>query len=187
MPTKAELNTSAESEKSVSVSTSSTIINTNTSEERKPLLSTRLGPPPIRMNSVTTTQCKFWPNCTFKDKCIFTHPKCKFDDHCKNANCAYKHSSIRNLASGIQIQTSKPEIQQCKFFPSCHSLNCPFFHPTPCKFGLGCNDDKCKNYHPGETRGQKSKKNLSTIVSGGLIKKKPLPATHLLKWTKSGV
>lgn len=41
-----------------------------------------------------TEECKFFPKCTYGDKCLFIHPEtlCKYADACNRMNCAFKHS-----------------------------------------------------------------------------------------------
>ena len=38
----------------------------------------------------------------------------------------------------------------CRFFPACNNVNCTFFHPKPCRFGLSCKvkDKGCPFFHP---------------------------------------
>jgi len=142
--------------------------------------------------------CKFWPNCTFSDKCMFSHPPCKFNTKCTKPNCPYKHIGFvkntipiprqphpKSLNSGrphpgnLQGNTGAPAggittgnnaVKTCKYFPKCHTMSCPYFHPTPCRYGTGCTDLMCKNYHPGVTV---AKKKFTTTTKSN---------TDLFKW-----
>ncbi|CAG7833999.1 unnamed protein product [Allacma fusca] len=145
-------------------------------------------------------QCKYWPECTFKDKCIYPHPKCKFGENCTKPQCPYKHDSgVFGNGSGSNTEahaSTKGSNEnnegkiQCKFFPKCHSMSCQFYHPSPCRFGvgctdakLGCTDAKCKNFHPGQTVGQQRSKNkLFGAVTRPKSYRAPPPAAHLLRW-----
>ena len=53
-------------------------------------------------------ECKFFPKCTYGEKCLFIHPEiaCKFGDSCTRMNCSYKHNS-RNRAQN-QLSFMKP-------------------------------------------------------------------------------
>jgi hypothetical protein len=39
---------------------------------------------------------------------------------------------------------------KCKFFPNCSDMNCPFLHPKPCRYGMGCanRNTTCQFSHP---------------------------------------
>lgn len=91
--------------------------------------------------------CKAFPNCKFRDKCLFIHPNCKYDAFCKRKDCVFTHASRRNFACPPPV-VSSPSVQQCKFFPHCTNIKCPFFHPKPCKFGVACQSSSCPYTHP---------------------------------------
>lgn len=43
--------------------------------------------------------------------------------------------------------TSTPMV--CRFFPNCSNVQCTFYHPKPCRFGMQCmNKSVCTFYHP---------------------------------------
>uniref|UniRef100_A0A131XD31 Zinc finger CCCH domain-containing protein 14 n=1 Tax=Hyalomma excavatum TaxID=257692 RepID=A0A131XD31_9ACAR len=91
--------------------------------------------------------CKAFPNCKFRDKCLFIHPNCKYDAFCKRKDCLFTHASRRNFSCPPPV-VSSPSVQQCKFYPHCTNLKCPFFHPKPCKFGPACQSSSCPYSHP---------------------------------------
>ncbi|KAK7098921.1 zinc finger CCCH domain-containing protein 14-like [Littorina saxatilis] len=113
-----------------------------------------------------TVQCKTFPMCKFGEKCLYIHPNCRFDSKCARPDCPYTHSSRRSVPTyqpayqpeyrpppPPPVITPSPRSlnpPQCKFFPACSNLSCPFFHPKPCRFGLTCkNREKgCPFYHP---------------------------------------
>lgn len=123
-----------------------------------------------------TTSCKTFPHCKFGEKCLYIHPNCKFDSKCTRRDCPFTHASRRgNLTTVIQqivpvpLQTpaftpaqpwstpnllSSPFPKQggqlnCKFYPNCRNMSCPFNHPKPCRYGLACmNKTSCTFYHP---------------------------------------
>uniref|UniRef100_A0A023GC46 Zinc finger CCCH domain-containing protein 14 n=1 Tax=Amblyomma triste TaxID=251400 RepID=A0A023GC46_AMBTT len=92
--------------------------------------------------------CKAFPNCKFRDKCLFIHPNCKYDAFCKRKDCVFTHASRRNFTAPTPPVVSSPSVQQCKFFPHCTNIKCPFFHPKPCKFGVACQSSSCPYTHP---------------------------------------
>ncbi|XP_077535044.1 nuclear polyadenosine RNA-binding 2 isoform X3 [Haemaphysalis longicornis] len=95
--------------------------------------------------------CKAFPKCKFGDRCLFIHPNCKYDAFCKRKDCPFTHASRRTFAPGPPpppTALSSPPVQQCKFFPHCTNLKCPFFHPKPCKFGAKCQSATCPYTHP---------------------------------------
>ncbi|KAH9377727.1 hypothetical protein HPB48_015877 [Haemaphysalis longicornis] len=95
--------------------------------------------------------CKAFPKCKFGDRCLFIHPNCKYDAFCKRKDCPFTHASRRTFAPGPPpppAALSSPPVQQCKFFPHCTNLKCPFFHPKPCKFGAKCQSATCPYTHP---------------------------------------
>ncbi|XP_065052196.1 zinc finger CCCH domain-containing protein 14-like [Rhopilema esculentum] len=104
--------------------------------------------------------CRTFPNCNFKEKCIFVHPMCKFDGRCSNSSCPYNHSlksspflQYSSKAFGREAAIdSKPPKPICKFVPNCTRSNCPFRHPIskPCRYGSGCKRINCPFHH--ETR-----------------------------------
>uniref|UniRef100_A0A131YUT0 Zinc finger CCCH domain-containing protein 14 n=1 Tax=Rhipicephalus appendiculatus TaxID=34631 RepID=A0A131YUT0_RHIAP len=91
--------------------------------------------------------CKAFPNCKYRDKCLFIHPNCKYDAFCKRKDCLFTHASRRSFACPPPV-VSSPSVQQCKFYPHCTNLKCPFFHPKPCKFGAACQSSSCPYSHP---------------------------------------
>ncbi|XP_077511546.1 nuclear polyadenosine RNA-binding 2 [Amblyomma americanum] len=107
--------------------------------------------------------CKAFPNCKFRDKCLFIHPNCKYDAFCKRKDCVFTHASRRNFTCPPPV-VSSPSVQQCKFFPHCTNIKCPFFHPKPCKFGVACQSSSCPYTHP----------------EGGCV-----PPPSKLKWTSA--
>ncbi|XP_017046872.1 zinc finger CCCH domain-containing protein 14 [Drosophila ficusphila] len=116
-----------------------------------------------------TAPCKSFPNCKFADKCMYSHPKCKFDMACMSVDCNYAHSGQRDL-SHVQLAapplsshvipvqnyksisapvTSTTATTMCKYYPNCSKLGCTFYHPKPCRFGKNCvNKLECIFYHP---------------------------------------
>lgn len=116
-----------------------------------------------------TAPCKSFPNCKFADKCMYSHPKCKFDLACMSIDCNYAHSGQRDL-SHVQLAapplsshvipvqnyksisapvTSTTATTMCKYYPNCSKLGCTFYHPKPCRFGKNCvNKLECIFYHP---------------------------------------
>lgn len=95
--------------------------------------------------------CKAFPKCKFGDRCLFIHPNCKYDAFCKRKDCPFTHASRRTFAPGPPpppTALSSPPVQQCKFFPHCTNIKCPFFHPKPCKFGAKCQSATCPYTHP---------------------------------------
>ena len=134
----------------------------------------------------SAAQCKYWPECSFKDKCIYPHPKCKFADNCTKPDCPYKHDRVQTSATPGDAKNGESNGDGkvlCKFFPKCHSMSCQFYHPSPCRFGVGCTDAKCRNFHPGSTVGQqRAQSKMFTAVGGRANYRAPPPAAHLLRW-----
>ena len=111
-----------------------------------------------------TIHCKTFPMCKFGEKCLYIHPNCRFDSKCARPDCPYTHSSRRSIPAFpapqiIPVYHPPPPQQfappshginppQCKFFPACSNMSCPFFHPRPCRFGLACKNKGCPFYHP---------------------------------------
>ncbi|KAI6250455.1 Nuclear polyadenylated RNA-binding protein NAB2 [Erysiphe necator] len=101
------------------------------------------------------TTCKYNLNCTNKD-CKFAHQSpaapagtnidykdtCTFGAACKNRKCTGKHPSP---AQKIAHQTEL----DCKYFPNCTNLRCPFKHPTMplCRNGAECITSDCMFTH----------------------------------------
>ncbi|KAL1505412.1 hypothetical protein ABEB36_004984 [Hypothenemus hampei] len=79
--------------------------------------------------------CQTFPQCKFGSRCLFIHPKCKFGTSCTKRDCLYTHPS-----TGLKLSAGAAEIQNCKFFPNCNNIKCPFFHPKLCKFGKDCSN-----------------------------------------------
>ncbi|CAH1790723.1 unnamed protein product [Owenia fusiformis] len=124
-----------------------------------------------------TTPCKTFPNCTFGDKCLYVHPSCKFDAKCTRADCPFTHSTKHlaqpqrgPVAKFAPIQTAHPVLPlppsnsqnsrqtNCKFYPECTNMNCPFNHPKMCRYGVGCGrKDTCSFTHPKVPTGSKLK------------------------------
>ncbi|KAH8294189.1 hypothetical protein KR054_009272 [Drosophila jambulina] len=116
-----------------------------------------------------TAPCKSFPNCKFADKCMYSHPKCKYDMACMSVDCNFAHSGQRDL-SHVQLTapplsshvipvqnyksisapvTSTTATTMCKYYPNCSKLGCTFYHPKPCRFGKNCvNKLECIFYHP---------------------------------------
>ncbi|XP_030376239.1 zinc finger CCCH domain-containing protein 14 isoform X2 [Scaptodrosophila lebanonensis] len=116
-----------------------------------------------------TAPCKSFPNCKFADKCMYSHPKCKFDMACMSVDCNYAHSGPRDL-SHVQLTapplsshvipvqnyksisapiTTTTATTMCKYYPNCTNLGCTFYHPKPCRYGKNCiNKLECVFYHP---------------------------------------
>ncbi|KAH8386005.1 hypothetical protein KR200_012233 [Drosophila serrata] len=116
-----------------------------------------------------TAPCKSFPNCKFADKCMYSHPKCKYDMSCMSVDCNFAHSGQRDL-SHVQLTapplsshvipvqnyksisapvTSTTATTMCKYYPNCSKMGCTFYHPKPCRFGKNCvNKLECIFYHP---------------------------------------
>ncbi len=102
-----------------------------------------------------STICKYNLACTIKD-CKFAHQSpaappgvtidvsdvCSYGAACKNHKCVGRHPSP---AAKRVFQNE----QDCKFFPNCTNLKCPFKHPEmpPCRNGGDCAVDGCKFTH----------------------------------------
>ena len=111
-----------------------------------------------------TVHCKTFPMCKFGEKCLYIHPNCRFDSKCVRPDCPYTHSSRRSIPlfqapqiipvyrppapQQFTLPSHSVNPPQCKFFPSCSNMSCPFFHPKPCRFGLTCKNKGCPFYHP---------------------------------------
>ncbi|XP_073817069.1 nuclear polyadenosine RNA-binding 2 [Musca autumnalis] len=116
-----------------------------------------------------TAPCKSFPNCKYADKCMYSHPKCKYDLACVNLDCNFSHSGPRSSSllepaapplssSVVPVQNYKSisstavtgpvSSTTCKFFPNCTKSACPFYHPKPCRYGKNCiNKLECLFYH----------------------------------------
>ncbi|KAM8705690.1 hypothetical protein ACLKA7_010054 [Drosophila subpalustris] len=116
-----------------------------------------------------TAPCKSFPNCKFADKCMYSHPKCKFDLACMSIDCNFAHSGNRDL-SHVQLAapplsshvipvqnyksisapaTATTATTMCKYYPNCSKVGCTFYHPKPCRYGKNCiNKLECIFYHP---------------------------------------
>ncbi|XP_023308551.2 uncharacterized protein DDB_G0287625 [Lucilia cuprina] len=116
-----------------------------------------------------TSACKSFPNCKFADKCLYSHPRCKYDLACVNLDCNFSHSGPRSASllepTAPPISSSVVPVQNyksisstaitgpvssttCKFFPNCTKTSCPFYHPKPCRYGKNCiNKLECMFYH----------------------------------------
>lgn len=125
--------------------------------------------------------CKTFPYCKFGDKCLYIHPNCKFDAKCTRMDCPYTHSSKRMglmaptvihkivkvpmqpyIPTMVQYPSVQSQSTQCRFFPNCTNMSCPFTHPKPCRYGIGCmNKSSCTFFHP------------------------PLPGKDKLKWSSA--
>ncbi|XP_034117695.1 zinc finger CCCH domain-containing protein 14 [Drosophila albomicans] len=113
--------------------------------------------------------CKSFPNCKFADKCMYSHPKCKFDLACMSIDCNFAHSGNRDLSHAqlaapplsshvIPVQnyksisapaTGTTATTMCKYYPNCTKVGCTFYHPKPCRYGKNCiNKLECIFYHP---------------------------------------
>lgn len=101
------------------------------------------------------TMCKFNLKCT-KKECIYAHQSpaapagtivdvsdvCSFGAACKNRKCVGRHPSpYQRVAHASE--------QDCKYFPNCTNVLCPFRHPDtpPCRFGADCTRPDCKFVH----------------------------------------
>lgn len=47
-----------------------------------------------------------FPNCKFGDKCLYLHPKCKFDQSCTRPECNFMHT----VPIVISVKTSAPPL-----------------------------------------------------------------------------
>ncbi|ENN72833.1 hypothetical protein YQE_10533, partial [Dendroctonus ponderosae] len=83
--------------------------------------------------------CQTFPHCKFRDSCLFLHPKCKFSAGCTKRECPYEHGSFK-APQNAKFSNTSLSLQSCRFFPNCINVNCPFYHPKPCKFGKYCNN-----------------------------------------------
>ncbi|XP_044749183.1 zinc finger CCCH domain-containing protein 14 [Coccinella septempunctata] len=93
--------------------------------------------------------CEQFPFCKFGDKCLYIHPNCKFGTSCTKRDCPYSHSNgfgVKNPAAAITIKPQVMKVQICKFFPQCMNMNCIFYHPKPCKYGIYCKNQSVCNY-----------------------------------------
>ncbi|XP_061173025.1 zinc finger CCCH domain-containing protein 14-like [Saccostrea echinata] len=115
-----------------------------------------------------TMPCKMFPQCKFGDKCLYIHPNCKFDAQCTRKDCPFTHASKRNTSTTVIqkiVQVPVPMAASygssfnkaptpntpitCRFFPNCSNVQCTFYHPKPCRFGIKCmNKPTCTFYHP---------------------------------------
>ncbi|KAL9889426.1 nuclear polyadenosine RNA-binding 2 [Glossina fuscipes fuscipes] len=103
--------------------------------------------------------CKSFPNCKYADKCMYSHPKCKYDLACVNLDCNFSHSGPRRASllessapplsshvvpvqnyKSISATTTMGPVSSttCKYFPNCTKSTCPFYHPKPCRYGKNC-------------------------------------------------
>lgn len=57
-----------------------------------------------------TSACKSFPNCKFADKCLYSHPRCKYDLACVNLDCNFSHSGPR---SASLLEPTAPPL--CKY------------------------------------------------------------------------
>ncbi|ESP02911.1 hypothetical protein LOTGIDRAFT_212433 [Lottia gigantea] len=137
-----------------------------------------------------TQPCKLFPQCKFSDKCLYIHPNCKYDAKCSRPDCPYTHATRRlTPAVGLpqvlslphQVIVSAPPSyhqslvpppptssskKQCLYYPNCTNMNCSFYHPTPCRFGMSCRNRFCTYYHPTPPTKDKLKwsKSIDTTV-----------------------
>ncbi|KAI2464482.1 hypothetical protein F4781DRAFT_425531 [Annulohypoxylon bovei var. microspora] len=102
-----------------------------------------------------TTICKYNLACTNRE-CKFAHQSpaappntavdisdvCTYGAACKNRKCVGRHPSPATRRAH-QIE------QECKFFPNCTNMSCPFKHPDmpPCRNGGDCAVEGCKFTH----------------------------------------
>lgn len=49
------------------------------------------------MYSHPAKPCINFPNCWFGDKCLFIHPKCRFEPNCTKPGCPYMHTMPRQV------------------------------------------------------------------------------------------
>jgi len=93
--------------------------------------------------------CANFPNCYFGQKCKFLHPKCKFDENCKNAFCAFSHSQSAKTLNFTMVKSTQ-FIVKCKFGASCKfGEKCKFQH-VKCKFGAKCQREDCAFWHSSQ-------------------------------------
>ncbi|KAI1213777.1 uncharacterized protein F4807DRAFT_409019 [Annulohypoxylon truncatum] len=102
-----------------------------------------------------TTVCKYNLSCTNRE-CKFAHQSpaappnttvdisdvCTYGAACKNRKCVGRHPSPAT-------KRAHQNEQECKFFPNCANMNCPFKHPDmpPCRNGGDCAVEGCKFTH----------------------------------------
>ena len=101
------------------------------------------------------TVCRYNLKCTKKDcpyahqspaappdTMIDVHDVCPFGAACKNRKCVARHPSpYQKVAHASE--------QDCKFYPNCTNVNCPFRHPTMpmCRNGADCSQEGCRFTH----------------------------------------
>lgn len=99
--------------------------------------------------------CKYNLACTKKD-CPSAHQSpvappgttidvddhCPFGAACKNRKCVARHPSPSQKAN-------HQAAQDCRFFPNCTNVSCPFRHPTMpmCRNGADCTREGCNFTH----------------------------------------
>ncbi|KAI0200289.1 hypothetical protein F4808DRAFT_450917 [Astrocystis sublimbata] len=102
-----------------------------------------------------SAMCKFNLTCSNRD-CKFAHQSpaappnttvdptdvCSFGAACKNWKCVGRHPSPAT-------KRAHQNIQECKFYPNCTNMHCPFKHPDmpPCRNGGDCAVEGCKFTH----------------------------------------
>ncbi|KAH8246973.1 hypothetical protein KR032_005614 [Drosophila birchii] len=121
-----------------------------------------------------TAPCKSFPNCKFADKCMYSHPKCKYDMSCMSVDCNFAHSGQRDLS---HVQLTAPPLCKCFYsnefviittnigFPSTashvipvqnyKSISAPVTSTTAttmCKYYPNCSKLGCTFYHPKPCR-----------------------------------
>lgn len=82
-----------------------------------------------------------FPSCRFGDKCMYTHPLCKFNELCSRPDCPYAHNVpkvpiVPFIVPMHHMMPSRPLVQNpaaagvvCKYFPKCKNSFCEYFHP----------------------------------------------------------
>ncbi|MCJ1424223.1 hypothetical protein MMC29_002110 [Sticta canariensis] len=101
------------------------------------------------------TMCKYNLACTRKD-CILAHQSpaappgttIDFNDHCPFGAACRNRKCVARHPSPSQKVTHQAE-QDCRFFPNCTNVSCPFRHPTMpmCRNGADCTREGCKFTH----------------------------------------
>eukprot|EP00794_Sanderia_malayensis_P017270 gene17270-18996_t len=103
-----------------------------------------------------TIPCRMFPNCNFKDKCIFLHPVCRFGNRCTKPVCPYTHTQKPRYALPATVPKIGTSLDApapiCRFYPNCSKPSCPFRHPSTkaCRYASACNRSDCPFHH--ETR-----------------------------------
>ncbi|KAI8824309.1 uncharacterized protein EV422DRAFT_519682 [Fimicolochytrium jonesii] len=154
--------------------------------------------------------CPDFPNCTAGNQCYYIHPdaagatNCRFGAACTRPGCAFSHpyghggmarrggrgggyngSGARGARGGGGAPPpAHLQKTQCRFYPNCTNVACPYFHPVPhtrrasssaspapqtaelCKFEPLCTRENCTYSHPSRSTPEpyKSKKFTDPIT-----------------------